>query len=176
METETNPDEFEKIVEEMQLDDTKIEFDDPLEADLIDENTFGDLIPNMNLNQQQDEAANEPCIIEDKVLLDIYDEILSNCRKDRETIDDTLVKFEDMVFNEGEASSAAKEALVNLIKIKSETSDKMSKVADLMTRLKLKSKDTFPRFLSATQNNNVRIENNSKRDLIKKIEERKNAK
>jgi hypothetical protein len=73
-----------------------------------------------------------------------------------------------MVLNDGDASSASKEAIVNLLKIKSDTSDKMTKVADLMTRIKLKDKDTFPRYLAAQQNNKVIIEG-SKREMIKSI-------
>ena len=83
--------------------------------------------------------------------------------------------FLEMVINDGDASSASKEAIVNLIKIKSDTSDKMSKVADLMTRIKLKEKDTFPRYLSAQQNNKVVIEG-SKRDLLKSINKLANKK
>lgn len=80
-----------------------------------------------------------------------------------------------MVINDGDASSASKEAIVNLVKIKSDTADKMSKVADLMTRIKLKDKDTFPRYLAAQQNNKVVIEG-SKRDLLKSISKIANKK
>jgi hypothetical protein len=80
-----------------------------------------------------------------------------------------------MVINDGDASSASKEAIVNLMKIKSDTADKMSKVADLMTRIKLKDKDTFPRYLAAQQNNKVVIEG-SKRDLLKSINKLANNK
>jgi len=76
-----------------------------------------------------------------------------------------------MVINEGDATSASKEALVNLVKIKSETADKMTKIADLMTRIKLKERDTFPRYLAAQQKNTIQISSSSSdRDLIKKIE------
>jgi hypothetical protein len=73
-----------------------------------------------------------------------------------------------MVMNDGESSSASKEAIVNLLKIKSETNDKMAKVADLMTRIKLKEKDTFPRYLAAQQQNHITIES-GKRDVLKSI-------
>ena len=73
-----------------------------------------------------------------------------------------------MVMNEGDASSASKEAIVNLLKIKSDTSDKMAKIADLRTRMKMKERDTFPRYLAAQQNNKIIIEG-SKREMIKSI-------
>jgi len=70
--------------------------------------------------------------------------------------------------NEGDASSSSKEAIVNLLKINTDVNDKMSKIADLRTRMKLKEKDTFPRYLAAQQNNKVVIEG-SKREMLKTI-------
>ena len=107
-------------------------------------------------------------IVGDETILDLYDEILENCRKDREGVDELRVNLVEMVMNEGDASSASKEAIVNLFKIKTDTADKMAKIADLMTRIKLKEKDTFPRYLAAQQNNKVYIEG-SKREMIKSL-------
>ena len=84
-----------------------------------------------------------------------------------------------MVMNDGDATSSTKEALVNLIKIKSDMSDKMSKVADLMTRIKLKERDTFPKYLAAQQNNTINIGNNgnnSRRSLIEALNKAKTKK
>ena len=101
-------------------------------------------------------------------------------REDRVALDEVLVNFIDMVMNEGDSTSASKEAIVNLIKVKSDASDKMAKVADLMTRIKLKDRDTFPRYLAAQQNNKITIENSAnKRDflkLIQKAQEKKDDK
>jgi len=162
-------DEFDAILENM--DDTTIhlEEDDPKEADLIDTNLFADILPNMSANQRQQEADEEECIVEDSHLLGLYDEILTNSRQNRKAIDDVLNNFIDMIMNDGDATSSTKEAVVNLLKIKSDENDKMTKVADLMTRIKLKSKDTFPKYLANHTHNNVRIES-SKRDLIKKLD------
>lgn len=142
-------------------EETPQEFVDELEDMDID-----NLIPSMNVNDAVEQPEEQ--IVENEDLLGLYGEILENCRKDREAADDILVNFVDMVMNEGDASSASKEAIVNLLKIKSDTADKMSKVADLMTRIKLKERDTFPRYLAAQQNNKVVIEG-SKREMIKSI-------
>jgi len=162
-------DEFEAVVDS--LDDTTIEINasDPREADMIDESLLGDLLPNMAANQQQEEE--EVCIIEDEKLLGVYDEIMENARNDRKAIDDVLTNFIDMVMNDGDSTSSTKEGIVNLLKIKSDIGDKMAKVADLMTRIKLKSKDTFPRFLNAHTHNNVKIVS-SRRDLIHKLDKK----
>jgi len=138
-------------------------------AELVDEFEGLDiehLIPSMNV--VEDFIPEKECFIKDDDMVDLYSEILANARKDRESVDEILANFIEMVMNEGDASSASKEAIVNLMKIKSDTSDKMAKVADLMTRIKLKEKDTFPRYLAAQQNNKVVIEG-SKREMIKTI-------
>lgn len=162
-------DEFEEIIDEIKTGEDN---EDPLEADLIDESTFGDLIPNMFANEQKEENDNEPCIVEDEVLLGVYDEILQNCRKDRESIDEVLANFIDMVFNDGDSTSSTKEGIVNLMKTKSDISDKMSKVADLMTRIKLKSKDTYKPYLNAHQHNNINIESSNRRKIIERIQKK----
>lgn len=141
------------------------------ETDIADD--FADmdvemLLPSMNVNKEMLPPPEKECIVKDEILLDLYDEILQNCREDRGKVDEVLTNFLDMVINDGDASSASKEAIVNLMKIKSDTADKMSKVADLMTRIKLKDKDTYPKYLAAQQNNKVVIEG-SKRDLLKHI-------
>ena len=134
------------------------------------------LLPSMNVSKQFIPPVEEKeCIVKDDTLMDLYGEILTNCRDDRTKVDEILGTFLEMVINDGDASSASKEAIVNLMKIKSDTADKMSKVADLMTRIKLKDKDTFPRYLAAQQNNKVVIEG-SKRDLLKSISKIANKK
>jgi len=135
--------------------------------DLMEEMALAEVLPGMSLTAPP--PVEEKCIIEDEVILGLYEEILQNCREDRKEAKELGATFADMVINDGEASSATKEAVVNLQKIKSDISDKMSKIADLMTRIKLKDKDTFPRYLAAHQHNQVTIEG-SKRDVLKAIQ------
>lgn len=116
-----------------------------------------ELIPQMNMNLPASPAPEDEKIIPDVKLVGLYDEILSNVRKDRDEINSMIDNFSDMVFNSGDGSSASKEALVNLIKIKLDTSDKMSKIADLMTRVR--GTNTFPKYLAQNQNNTINIQN-----------------
>lgn len=127
-----------------------------------------ELMPQMNVNLPST-PANEEKIIPDAKLVGLYDEILENVRNDRSEINNLIETFSDMVINTGDATSSTKEALVNLIKIKLDTSDKMSKIADLMTRVR--GTNTFPKYLATNQNNTINIENkklsmNEKRALI----------
>jgi hypothetical protein len=130
-----------------------------------------DFVPKINLNIDGNKEPDD-CVVSDNDLLDIYKEILENIRDDRKQVTEFIDNFADMVINEGDATSSSKEGLVNLIKIKSDMSDKMSKVADLMTRVKIKDRDTFPKYLAASQNNTINI-NSNKRQLIEAINKRK---
>lgn len=117
----------------------------------------------------------EEDLISDSALLGSYNEILNNIRKDRDEVDDILANFVDMVINEGDSSNSSKEALVNLLKIKSDSVDKMTKIADLMTRIKLKEKNTMQDWQKAKSNTINIIDNggSTKRDLIDAIKKDK---
>lgn len=135
----------------------------------VDEENMKKLVPSMNV-ELPSKIENENDLIEDEALLGIYGEVLRNLRDDRNQIDTFLNEFAEMVINGGDASSASKEALVNLVRAKVEASDKMSKIADLMTRVKLKERDTFPRYLSAQQKNTINIgSGGEKKQLIQAI-------
>jgi hypothetical protein len=128
------------------------------------------VIPSMNVNVPTTAVEEDHNLITDDALIGIYGEIMGNLRSDREEIANLTANFVDMVINDGDATTSSKEALVNLVKIKTEVSDKMSKIADLMTRVKLKERDTFPRYLAANQNNTININDSGKRDLLRSIE------
>lgn len=125
--------------------------------------------PTMNLSLPSNEDPDKMIISSEK-LENLYDEVLENSRKDRGQVDELLNHFLDMVINSGDPSSASKEAVVNLIKTKTDINDKMTKVLDLMTRVKLKDNNTFPRYLAAKQENNYNFDNsNEKEKLIAKL-------
>jgi len=131
------------------------------------------LIPSMNVNlpaETKDEPAEEAALISDEALLGVYGEVLTNLREDRLEVDQILSNFVDMVINEGDSTTSSKEALVNLLRMKMDSADKMAKIADLMTRVKVKERDTFPRYLAANQNNTINIgDNGQKRALLEAI-------
>lgn len=146
--------------------DTKVE--KQVFVDEFDGMDIDQLLPTMTVNPTELLPPKEECIVSDVQIMGLYDEILQDCRNDSKNVDEVLANFLEMVMNDGDASPATKEGVVNLLKIKSDIADKKTKVADLMTRIKLKDKDTFPRYLAAQQNNKVVIEG-SKREMIKNI-------
>jgi len=143
----------------------------PLETivqEVSDDGEIQSLIPAMNVNVPAVSDQPENPLVSDETLLGAYNEILVNLRDDREKASDFMEQFAEMVINGGDASSASKEALVNFLKIRSDANDKMAKIAELMTRIKMKDKDTFPRYLAAKQNNTINI-NSGKKQLIQDL-------
>ncbi len=134
------------------------------------------LVPKMNVNLPQQPLMEQiPCPVSDDMLMGIYGEIIDDIRKDREEISSYITAFVEMVINEGDSTTSSKEALVNLMKMKSDCPDKIAKVADLMTRVKLKEKDTFRPYMANNQTNTINI-NTDKRDLLKQIEKHQKGK
>lgn len=133
------------------------------------------LLPQINVNvPQQSPQEEKENMVPDELLMGLYSEVLDDIRKEREQIDGLIDNFVNMVINDGDSTTSSKEALVNLVKIKTDTSNSKTKVLDLMTRVKLKERDTFPRYLSANQNNKITItESSSKRELIKALSKKK---
>lgn len=124
----------------------------------------------------------ELSIVSDENLLGVYDEIMNNLRSDREQVANLIDTFSNMVINDGDSSTSSKEALVNLIKTKIDATDKMSRVADLMTRVKLKQPDTFPPYLNKgnkESGNTINIYDSSginRKSLMEKIQKEKGKK
>lgn len=135
-----------------------------------DDQEIDSLIPHMNVtnNVEQTDVAK---IISDETLVSLYDEILNDLRKKDEEYSGYLAHMVEMVINGGDATPASKEALTALAKLLSDIPDKKTKVADLMTRLKLRERDTMPRWLAAKQQNTINISDGGmKREILKKIE------
>jgi len=127
------------------------------------------IVPQVNINVPVEQPKDD--LVSDKELLDTFSEITDNLREDRKQTDDFINKFADMVLNEGDASNSSKEALVNLLKIKSDLADKMAKIADLKTRIRLKERDTFPRYLAVNQTNTITT-NGRSRAMLDEINKR----
>jgi hypothetical protein len=134
-------------------------------------------LPNLNVNVSVPaETAKESELVKSEQIVTFYNEVLDDIRADRREIDEVLQNFVEMVTNEGDASTSSKEALVNLLKLKSDTADKKTKVIDLLMRAFLKEKDTYPKFLNAHQHNQINIDSNTKRrQIIKDMEEESNG-
>ena len=135
------------------------------------------IIPSMNVGVPQTQPEPDQNLIKDEQLLGIYKEIMTSIESDKKEISDVLNFFVDLVVNDGDSTTSSKESLVNLLKLKTDQADKMTRVADLMTRLKLKERDTFPRYLAAHQTNQINIgDNGQKKALLEMLNKQKKEK
>jgi hypothetical protein len=114
------------------------------------------------------QKAPEKELVSDDQMIGVYNEILDMIRDDRKEVDDILGNFVNMVLNEGDASTSSKEALVNILKIKTDLTNNMSRIFDLMARLKMKDK-SIPGYIAAHQHNEIKIGGTPKRKLLETL-------
>lgn len=136
--------------------------------EIIDENA----LPAMSMNVSvPTEATKQNDLIKTDDLAKCFVEIFDDIRDDRKELDDVLRPVIDMVLNDGDSTAASKEAMVNLLKIKSDMADKKIKATDLLLRAYLKEKDSgFPKYLAQSQHNY--FDDGSKRRLLKSFQEK----
>ena len=139
----------------------------------------GELIDADGAGSISDPAPKDLSVVSDESLMGIYEEILGNLRSDREQVSGLVDTFSDMVLNSGDASTSSKEALVNLVKTKIDATDRMAKIADLMTRIKLRQPDTFQPWMAKGKEKNgntINIYDSSglnRKSLMEKIQKGK---
>lgn len=109
-------------------------------------------------------------IIQDEQLLGVYGEMLDLVREDRQKADELMKEFLNLMINDGDGSSSTKEAVVQLLKVKIDAVNNMGKVADLMTRIKLREKDTMPDYLKVNHNqDSSKLDPADKKRLIREL-------
>lgn len=111
-------------------------------------------------------------IVQGDQLIGYYTEILHDIKEDRDEVSKILDNFNDMLVNQGDATHSTKEALVNLVKIKSEIADKKTRVLDLLLRSFNRDR-SIPGYIA--KNMQVNIDNSSKRNLLTRLDEEETA-
>lgn len=130
----------------------------------------GVALPTMSANITPPPKPDEPPVVDNQKMVKIYEEILQYCRDDRVEADAAYKQFLEMVVNEGDATTSSKEASVQLLRLRHETTGNMIKVMDLLMRVILKGTDTYKPYLNQHQENKVIINAKSnKRSIIEKI-------
>lgn len=147
----------------------------------VTEQDLPELHPQMNLSMPPNQQPEAPMLISDEKYLGVLDEILDNIREDRREVSGYVDNLAEMVLNEGDATSATKEAFINMVKVKTDLQDKMLKAADLMTRLKAKNTYAYSgAHLNAVQQNNYNIGADglefNRKELIRAINQAKKKK
>lgn len=146
-----------------------------VESDEDDEPNYDDLMPQMNVGVPALPPPPIETLIENDALLGIYGEILGMLRDEHKQVTEYIDNFAEMVVNQGDSTTSSKETLVGLVKIRTDIPDKMTRIADLMTRVKMKERDTYKPYLQANQTNNVVIGDTSgeRRTLLDAIKKAK---
>lgn len=120
-------------------------------------------------------------LFEDDELLSLASETLNNMRGDRKQLDTLISNFVEMVFNEGDSTTASKEALVALMVAKTNMSDKQMKLLEMIAKFKLKEMADSPKTVTVQENYHFGgtrrsfLEQIDKRMKKKKNEEKKDA-
>ncbi len=126
-------------------------------------------MPMMEINVGTLKKKDDKEIVTDDTMISLYSEILDMCRDDRKEIDDLLSSFVNMVINEGDASTSSKEALVNLMKMRSDISNNMTRVFDLLARIKMRDK-SIPEVVAKQVNKfSIGGDNTNKRKMLENI-------
>lgn len=141
-------------------------------------------LPSLQVNSFTPAVDQAKQLIPDEKIINYYEEAIQNIKDDRQEADSAFRTFLDLVINGGDATSASKEAMVNLLKIKTESNDKMLKILELWTRMHLRDRDTYPKYLAVQQNNKIEGTTRPARKMIEMMktlnqmtpnEEEKNA-
>jgi hypothetical protein len=130
-------------------------------------------LPTLNVSLPQQNVKEETPVVTNNEMVDMYKKIFSYMEADRGDSDEAFRTFMDMAVNDGDASHSTKECMVQLLKIRTECTNNMTKVMDLLMRYILKDRDTFPRYLAANQENNIIFKGGSKRQFLEKLEKNK---
>ena len=169
------------VLEEISSDSSNASLAQQPMGEISSEDLDGFSTPQMNVSVPDPAATDASHLISDDQYMGVLEEIMTGIREDRKQVSDYIDNFADMVINDGDATTSTKEALVNLVKVKTDIQDKMLKVADLMTRLKLKNTYAYsgPHLNAMQQNNyNIGTDNSdfNRKELIRAINHAKKKK
>lgn len=124
---------------------------------------------NVNIPDGISVPSEKKQLIPDEKIASVYEEAINAIREDRAEADFAYKTFLELVTNGGDASSSSKEAMVNLLKIKTESNDKLIKVLDLWTRIHLRDRDTMPKYLAVQQNNKIEGTTRAPRQMLQML-------
>jgi hypothetical protein len=116
----------------------------------------------MNINVPAADPKSE--LIKAEQIVGMCQQIAADIEAEKSEVTETLNNFAEMVFNAGDATSASKEALVNLFKLRSDLIDKKARLGEMM--MKVFMKDGI-KSVTAHQHNDIHITDKGK--LIREL-------
>lgn len=125
-------------------------------------------IPQIALNVNIPVPESDLQIIEPNQITNLVQTVMTDIDCEKTEIQEAYANFADMVFNSGDATSASKEALVNLLKLKSDLIDKKSKMLEMMIKV---YKTEGPKTVTVKQENDFHV--HDKRKLFSDLDKEK---
>ena len=100
----------------------------------------------------------EKPLFKDEQIVGYFAEAIECIKEDRKEANERYLQMADFIINgSGDASSSTKEAMTALLKIKSDGVSQMTKLLDLMIRLKMKERVTPSQIHAFQQNNKYEV-------------------
>lgn len=87
----------------------------------------------MNINVPPTQADTQ--LIATEQVVELVKTVMGDIDVEKNEIQEAYVNFAEMVFNAGDATGASKEALVNLLKLKSDLIDKKTRMLEMMMKV-----------------------------------------
>jgi hypothetical protein len=104
-------------------------------------------------------------LVQPEEIVSLVKTVMTDIEGEKHEIQEALVNFSEMVFNAGDATSASKEALVNLLKLKSDLIDKKARMLEMMMKV---YKTEGPKTVTAHQHNDIYV--HDKRKLFDELD------
>lgn len=113
-------------------------------------------------------SEDQPLVAKERIK-EYYEQAIECIQQDREEASERYLQFADMAVNGGDPSSATKEAMVSLLKVKSDGVNQMVKILDLWTRLAMKDKATSSQIYAYQQNNKYEVAGSGPNSHVRKL-------
>jgi len=122
-------------------------------------------IPQVALNISIPTAENSPALVNPEQIVGLVQTVMTDIDAEKIEIQEAYTNFAEMVFNAGDATSASKEALVNLLKLKSDLVDKKTRMLEMMMKV---YKTEGPKNVTVRQDNDFHV--HDKRRLFDELD------
>jgi hypothetical protein len=132
------------------------------------------IVPQVAMNIGLPAPTEPAAIVHSDQIVGLVKDVMDNIEAEKNEIQEAYVNFAEMVFNAGDATGASKEALVNLLKLKSDLVDKKTRMLEMMMKV-YNREGQGPKTIVAHQHNDMHV--HDKRKLFAEIDkEAKNEK
>ena len=121
--------------------------------------------PQVALNVSIAPAEVNVQLVQPEEIVGLVKIVMTDIEGEKNEIQEAYTNFAEMVFNAGDATSASKEALVNLLKLKSDLIDKKARMLEMMMKV---YKTEGPKTVTAHQHNDFHV--HDKRKLFNELD------